>query len=117
MFATSAALGRNPHWISIEFVKSDPDTAHDIVVATSGSASEWLPKMSANPAFSGVALWFLHNPTSAGMHEGTVAFTASTAGTYQYLCPVLSSTSKRRRAPPLRRALGRFLRAEASEHK
>jgi plastocyanin len=44
--------------------------------------------MTARPAFTGSALRFLGNPTSAGMHEGTLAFTATTPGTYRYLCPV-----------------------------
>lgn len=37
--------------------------------------------MTAAPSFGGSALWFLGNPTAAGMHTGTLAFTASTAGT------------------------------------
>ena len=44
--------------------------------------------LTARPAFAGSALWFLGNPTSAGMHAGTLSFTASTPGTYRYLCPV-----------------------------
>ena len=32
--------------------------------------------------------WFLGNATAAGMHAGTFTFTASTPGTYHYLCPV-----------------------------
>jgi plastocyanin len=47
-----------------------------------------MPMMTARPAFTGSALWFLGNPTSAGMHAGTLTFTAATPGTYQYLCPV-----------------------------
>jgi hypothetical protein len=46
--------------------------------------------MTARPAFTGSALWFLGNPTSAEMHEGTLTFTASTPATYHYLCPVPS---------------------------
>jgi rusticyanin len=80
--------------VSIDFVNADPDSAHGIVVTTSGSASSWMPMMSANPAFSGAALWFLGNPSAAGMHEGTLTFTASTAGTYQYECPVPGHAQK-----------------------
>jgi hypothetical protein len=47
-----------------------------------------MPMVTARPAFAGSALWFLGNPTSAGMHEGTLSFTATTPGTYHYLCPV-----------------------------
>ena len=32
--------------------------------------------------------------TSAGMHAGTLTFTASTAGTYHYLCPVPGHAQK-----------------------
>jgi len=47
-----------------------------------------MPMMTARPAFTGSALWFLGNPTPAGMHAGTLTFTASAPGTYHYLCPV-----------------------------
>jgi hypothetical protein len=47
-----------------------------------------MPMMTAGPAFSGSALWFLGEPSSAGLHVGTLRFTAATAGTYEYLCPV-----------------------------
>ena len=53
-----------------------------------------MPMMTARPAFTGSALWFLGNPTFAGMHEGTLAFTASTPGTYHYLCPVPGHAQK-----------------------
>lgn len=43
---------------------------------------------TASPAFPGSALWFLGSPASAGMHAGTLTFTASTSGTYHYLSPV-----------------------------
>jgi uncharacterized cupredoxin-like copper-binding protein len=33
-------------------------------------------------------VWFLGDPTSAGMHAGPLTFTAGKPGTYQYLCPV-----------------------------
>ena len=47
-----------------------------------------MPMMTAAPAFTGSALWFLGKPTTAGMHAATLAFTAATPGSYQYLCPV-----------------------------
>lgn len=80
--------------VGIQLVNADPDTAHGLVVTANGAASSWMPMMSATPAFSGSALWFLGNPTSAGMHEGTVSFTASRAGAYQYLCPVPGHAQK-----------------------
>jgi plastocyanin len=53
-----------------------------------------MPMMTARPAFAGSALWFLGNHTSAGMHAGTLSFTASTPGTYRYLCPVPGHAQK-----------------------
>jgi rusticyanin len=74
--------------ISIEVVNADPDAAHGLVVTADSSASSRMPMLTAAPAFSGSELWFLGNPTSAGMHIGTLTFTANKSGTYQYLCPV-----------------------------
>jgi len=74
--------------VSIEVVNADPDTAHGMVVTASKDTSSWMPMMTARPAFAGSALWFLGNPTSAGMHAGTLTFTATTPGSYRYLCAV-----------------------------
>jgi len=74
--------------VSIEVVNADPDTAHGLVITASRDTQSWMPMMTARPAFSGSALWFLGNPTSAGMHAGTLTFTASRPGTYRYLCAV-----------------------------
>ena len=53
-----------------------------------------MPIMTARHAFTGSALWFLGNPTPAGMHAGTLTFTATTPGTYHYLCPVPGHAQK-----------------------
>ncbi len=74
--------------VRIELVNADGDMAHGFVVAAQGAASSPMPMMTAAPAFPGAALWFLGESTSAGVHTGTLSFAASTAGTYQYLCPV-----------------------------
>ncbi len=74
--------------VSIEIVNADPDTAHGLIITAAAAARSWMPMMTAPPAFSGSALWFLGNPTSAGMHAGTITFTAATPGTYRYLCAV-----------------------------
>ena len=47
-----------------------------------------MPMLTARPAFPGSAVWFLGNPTPAGMHAATLSFTATTPRTYRYLCPV-----------------------------
>jgi rusticyanin len=80
--------------VSIEVINTDSDTAHGLVVTASGATSSWMPMMTAQPAFTGSALWFLGNPTSAGMHTGTLTFTAGTPGTYRYLCPVPGHAQK-----------------------
>ncbi len=74
--------------VGIQLINADNDTAHGLVVMASAARSSWTPMMTDSPAFAGSALWFLGNPTSAGMHAGTLRFTASTPGTYRYLCPV-----------------------------
>jgi rusticyanin len=80
--------------VTLTLVNADPDTSHGLVVTSIRSASSYLPMMAAPQAFSGAAVWFLGNPTSAGMHEGSMTFTASTPGTYQYLCPVPGHAEK-----------------------
>ena len=91
----------NPHIIvpagahvSIQLINADSDTAHGLVITASGAAGSWMPMMTARSAFTGSALWFLGNPTTAGMHEGTLTFTAATPGTYHYLCPVPGHAQK-----------------------
>jgi len=74
--------------VSIEVINADPDTAHGLVITASDATGSWMPMMTARPAFTGSALWFLGNPSAAGMHAGTLIFTATTPGTYRYVCPV-----------------------------
>jgi rusticyanin len=74
--------------VTIELINADEDMAHGLVITSAGSARSWMPMMAATPAFPGSALWFLGKPTAAGMHAGTLTFTAGTPGSYQYLCPV-----------------------------
>ena len=80
--------------VSIQVINSDPDTAHGLVITASSGRSSWMPMMTSPPAFTGSALWFLGDPTAAGMHAGTLTFTATTPGTYRYLCPVPGHAQK-----------------------
>ena len=80
--------------VSIQVINADPDTSHGLVITASDATSSWMPTMTASPAFPGSALWFLGNPTSAGMHAGTLTFTASTPGTDHYLCAVPGHAQK-----------------------
>jgi len=79
--------------VSIEVINADPDTAHGLVI-TASTAATWMPMMTQRPAFTGSTLWFLGNPTPAGMHAGPLTFTATTPGSYRYLCPVPGHAQK-----------------------
>jgi rusticyanin len=74
--------------VSVQVINADPGTAQGMVITASSARSSWMPMMTASAAFPGSAVWFLGNPTTAGMHAATFSFTASTPGTYHYLCPV-----------------------------
>ena len=74
--------------VSIQVINADPDTAHGLVITASSDVSSPMPMMTDRPAFAGSALWFLGNPTTAGMHTATLTFTTSAPGAYHYLCPV-----------------------------
>ncbi len=50
--------------------------------------------MTTGTAFPGASLWFLGNPTSAGMHAETLTFTAGSRGTFTYLCAVPGHAQK-----------------------
>ena len=64
------------------------------VVITAAKVTSSMPMMIAQHAFPGSALWFLGKPTTAGMHAGTLTFTAGSPGTYRYLCPVPGHAQK-----------------------
>ena len=80
--------------VSIEVINADPDAAHGLVITASADTSSPMPMMTSQPAFAGSAVWFLGDPTAAGMHAGSLTFTAATPGTYQYLCPVPGHAQK-----------------------
>jgi rusticyanin len=80
--------------VSIQVINADPDTAHGLVITAGGNTTSPMPMVTARPAFPGSAVWFLGNPTRAGMHAATLGFTATTAGSYQYLCPVPGHAQK-----------------------
>jgi uncharacterized cupredoxin-like copper-binding protein len=80
--------------VSIEIINADPGTAHGLEITAGTGATAAMPMMTSRPAFAGSALWFLGDPTITGMHAGTLAFTATTPGSYQYLCPVPGHAKK-----------------------
>jgi rusticyanin len=80
--------------VTMQLVNADPGTAHGLVIAAGGAKSSWMPMLTAPLAFPGSAVWFLGNPTSAGMHAATLSFAVGTPGTYRYLCPVPGHAQK-----------------------
>jgi rusticyanin len=74
--------------VTLTFVNADDDTAHGLVVTATEPPYAPMPMMTAAPAFTGAAVWFLGDPTAQGMHESTITFTAAESGSYRYLCPV-----------------------------
>ena len=74
--------------VSIQLINADTGMAHGLVITVNAATWLQMPMMNAAPAFAGSALWFLGKPTTAGMHVGAISFTATTPGSYQYLCPV-----------------------------
>ena len=80
--------------VTIQLISADSDTAHGLAITASSPVASWMPMMTARPASTGSALWFLGNPTSAGLHSGTLAFTAATPGTYHYQCTVPGHAQK-----------------------
>ena len=74
--------------VTIELINADGDMAHGLVVTAAGTAATWMPMAAAAPAFPGAAVWFLGDATAAGMHRADITFTASTPGSYRYLCPI-----------------------------
>jgi hypothetical protein len=97
--------------------------AHGVVITASGATWSTMPMMTAGPALSGSALWFLGKPTAVGMHAGTLAFTAVTPGSCQYLFPATPPKACRRvywqvsaRPPPQRPApLQRYVVSSLSD--
>jgi rusticyanin len=89
----TVVVPRGAH-VAIQVVNADPDTGHGLVITASGTASSWMPMRTARPAFPGAAVWFLGNPTLAGMHSSTLSFTVGAPDTYQYICPVPGHAQK-----------------------
>lgn len=74
--------------VTMELINADDSMTEGLVITAFGAARSPMPMMIAAPAFRRSALWFLGARTTAGMHAGTLTFTAATRGRYQYLCPV-----------------------------
>ncbi len=75
-------------YITLRLINADTDMAHGIVVTSSDAAGAWMPMMTSAEAIPGAAIWALGDADSSGAPTETTVFTAATAGTYTYLCPV-----------------------------
>jgi rusticyanin len=80
--------------VTLTLINADPHTAHGITITTAAHPYGWMPMMAAAAAFPGASIWFLGDPTPAGMHQASVTFTANRIGTYHYLCAVPGHAQK-----------------------
>ncbi|HZP51765.1 sulfocyanin-like copper-binding protein [Actinocrinis sp.] len=77
--------------VTLRLINADADMAHGVLVtATSDANTSWMPMMTATAAFSSSAIWALGAADSSGAPTATTSFSATTPGTYTYLCPVPS---------------------------
>jgi rusticyanin len=80
--------------VSVELINADASAAHGFVVTTSAASAAWMPMAAAQPVFSDSAVWFLGDPTTTGMHESVLNFTANKLGKFHYLCAIPSHAQK-----------------------
>ena len=73
--------------VSIQLINADPNMSHNVAVVDSRPPFATMPMMTG-AAFAGAVSAPLGDPTSAGMPGETISFTASTSGTFTYLCQV-----------------------------
>ena len=74
--------------VTVQLINADPDMSHNWAVTSAQAPFSGMPMMVTGPAFAGAFAPPLGDPTSAGLPSETFSFTASTAGTYTYLCQV-----------------------------
>ena len=74
--------------VTVQLINADPDMSHNWALTAAQPPFSAMPMMATRPAFAGAFGPPLGDPTSAGLPSETFSFTASTAGTYSYLCQV-----------------------------
>jgi rusticyanin len=72
--------------VRIEYINADTDEAPAFVIIDAKQPLTFRPV--GPPAFPGAAAGAIGDPTAAGHGARDIAFTASVAGTYRYLCPM-----------------------------
>lgn len=72
--------------VTVRFINNDPNEAHGwLVTANQPPFSFGQP---VTPAIAGAFAGVVGDPTAAGDGANTITFRASTAGSYQYICPM-----------------------------
>lgn len=72
--------------ITLEFINADSDEAHAFVITSSRPPFAF--RAATSPAIPGAAAAVIGDPTPAGHGARIISFTATTAGNYQYICPM-----------------------------
>jgi rusticyanin len=72
--------------VTVQFINPDPDQAHAWEITTEGPPFSFLP--GRQPAIDGAQATVIGDPTGAGAGSRTITFTATTVGTFHYICPM-----------------------------
>jgi rusticyanin len=72
--------------VTVRFVNNDTDEAHGWLITASRPPFAF--GQPATPAIPGAYAGVIGDPTAAGDGASTVAFTAGSPGSYQYICPM-----------------------------
>ena len=80
--------------VSIAFINGDADTSHGWELLSGRTSFSYMTMMDGNPAFPGAFAMPLGSTSRRGWPAETLSFTAFTAGTYTYICPVAGHAQK-----------------------
>jgi rusticyanin len=72
--------------IMVKFINNDTDEAHGWLVTANKPPFEF--GQPDSPAIAGAYVGIVGDPTAAGDGANTISFTASGAGSYDYICPM-----------------------------
>ena len=72
--------------VTVQFINADTDEAHGWIVTAHEPPFTF--GQTVIPAITGAFAGVLGDPTAAGNGAETITFQASTAGNYQYVCPM-----------------------------
>jgi rusticyanin len=72
--------------VTVRFINNDTNEAHGWLVTAQQPPFDF--GQSVMPAINGASAGVIGDPTAAGDGASTIIFQASTAGSYQYICPM-----------------------------